>query len=238
MIGTCLHLFSFTRHHPCPGGFCLHSVAKFSRANRRLSGTQPLLGRQQGALGLHLQVDQWLLNGADGCRNLPQVRRAAILFPGVTVLPSLKRIPHWTRSIYFTATVSALLLPCQSRYGSTELWWDLAINLEGGQTAFLEVAQSAAVLRHWIHNLEKWSGLQWSDSDRDAWCNYEINRELMKMMTMSFFSSHGFIARVKKKTQQPRDWQVLVICRRVTRDQVKWELFPNKSLFTQSKLPK
>ena len=58
-----------------PGGFCLHSVAEFSRENRRLSCKKPLLGQQQGALGLHVQVDQRLLHGADGGRHLPQVPR-------------------------------------------------------------------------------------------------------------------------------------------------------------------
>lgn len=58
----------------CPGGLRLHRVAEFSRANRRLSRSQPLLGQQQGALGLHLQMDQRLLDGADRGRHLPQVR--------------------------------------------------------------------------------------------------------------------------------------------------------------------
>ena len=40
------------------GGFCLHGLAELSREDCGISGTQPLLGRQQGEMGLHFQVDQ------------------------------------------------------------------------------------------------------------------------------------------------------------------------------------
>lgn len=58
----------------CPaGGFCLHRLAKFPWEDRGLPGSEPFLGRQQGAVGLHLQVDQRLFNGADRGCFLPQV---------------------------------------------------------------------------------------------------------------------------------------------------------------------
>lgn len=56
-----------------PGGLCLHRVAEFSRPHCWLSSAQPFLGQQQGAVGLHLQMDQRLLHGADGGRHLSQV---------------------------------------------------------------------------------------------------------------------------------------------------------------------
>lgn len=58
-----------------PGGLCLHRVAEFSRPHCWLSSAQPFLGQQQGAVGLHIQMDQRLFHGADGGRHLSQVLR-------------------------------------------------------------------------------------------------------------------------------------------------------------------
>lgn len=57
------------------GGLCFHRVAKLSRAHRRLSGEEPLLGHFQVAVGLHLEVDQRLLHGPDRSGFLPQVKK-------------------------------------------------------------------------------------------------------------------------------------------------------------------
>lgn len=55
------------------GGFCLHCMAKLSGAHRRFSSEEPLLGQFQVPLGIHLQMDQWLLHGPYGGSFLPQV---------------------------------------------------------------------------------------------------------------------------------------------------------------------
>lgn len=56
-----------------PGGLCLHSVAEFPGPHCWLPSPEPLLGQQQGAVGLHFQMDQRLLHGADRGCHLSQV---------------------------------------------------------------------------------------------------------------------------------------------------------------------
>lgn len=112
---TFVHLFIFASLPlikvpcVCPGGLCLHRVAEFPRADRGLPGPQPFLGQQQGALGLHLQVDQRLLHGADWSRHLPQV--ASMFF-----LPQRKTLLHRV-SPQTTDTASL------SREGSVQWGW-------------------------------------------------------------------------------------------------------------------
>lgn len=50
-------------------------MAKFSRAYRRLSSEEPLLGPFQVAVGLHLEVDKRLLHDPDRSGFLPQVKK-------------------------------------------------------------------------------------------------------------------------------------------------------------------
>lgn len=56
------------------GGFRLQCVAEFPGAYRWLSSEEPLLGHVQIPLGLHLQMDQRLLDGSHWSSFLPQVR--------------------------------------------------------------------------------------------------------------------------------------------------------------------
>lgn len=74
-LASCLSSLSLLVSALGPGGLCPHSVAEFPRPHCWLPSPQPLLGWQQGAVGLHFQMDQRLLHGADGGCNLSQVLR-------------------------------------------------------------------------------------------------------------------------------------------------------------------
>lgn len=69
------------RGHPAHhgrGGLRLRGLAAVPGAHRRLPGALALLGRRQGRLGLHVEVDQRLLHRAHGRRVLPPLLQRAV----------------------------------------------------------------------------------------------------------------------------------------------------------------
>lgn len=93
LLASCLSSLSVLVSALAPGGLCLHGVAEFPRPHCRLPSPEPLLGQQQGAVGLHFQMDQRLLHGADGGCNLPQVLSRC--FSAVFHSLCLPLVQHW-----------------------------------------------------------------------------------------------------------------------------------------------